>query len=113
MVLEYTQPLTYLYLLEGKGQPMRKADDLTVIVSGLQGKCESLEVLQLYGPSCLVAGVALRVMGYRALQTEKREWEAWTMCALVVSVICDVLICKTYSSILHQRSWRTGTTPDS
>jgi hypothetical protein len=45
--------------------------------------------------------------------TEMSKCQARTMCALIVSVICDVLTCKSYLPILHQVSRHTGTIPDS
>jgi hypothetical protein len=53
MTLGSTQPLTETNtrnLLEGKGRPARKADNLTVICEPIIYKCVSFDVSQPYEP---------------------------------------------------------------
>jgi hypothetical protein len=61
MALWSTQPLTEMSTRDlpgDKGQPVRKADNLTAICK-LSRKCGSLDVSQPYGPSWPVTGIAL------------------------------------------------------
>jgi hypothetical protein len=63
MALGSTQPLTEMgsrNLPGGKGRSERKAD-LTTICEPLSRKCESLNVLQTYGPPRPLTGIALPV----------------------------------------------------
>jgi hypothetical protein len=56
-----TQPLTEMSTRNfpgGKGQPARKADNLTVMYK-LSRKCGSIDVSQPYGPPWPVTGIAL------------------------------------------------------
>jgi hypothetical protein len=68
MALGSTQPLTAMStrnLLGGKGQPARKADNLTAICEPtVYKKCGSLNVSKPYGTSHPVTGIALPFYKY-------------------------------------------------